>query len=61
MGDIDDISSAAKSMAKIARSFEPDAGRTGHYAQMLREYRSIYTSIKSLSSMPSSDSGMKKR
>ncbi|MDR1042497.1 MAG: hypothetical protein LBL54_01165 [Clostridiales Family XIII bacterium] len=54
MGDIDDICRAAKRLAKIADSYEPDPDRAKHYALKLKEYRSVYTSIKSLSSMPSS-------
>jgi xylulokinase len=57
MGDIDDIGAAAGSIARIARSYEPDASNAAHYAQKLKEYRSIYTSIKSLSAMPSSSRG----
>jgi xylulokinase len=54
MGNIDDIGVAAKKIAKIARSYEPDPERAEHYARKLKEYRSVYTSIKSLSAMPSS-------
>jgi xylulokinase len=57
LGDVGDIGAAAKSMAKVARSYGPDARRAEHYARKLKEYRSVYTSIKSLGSMPSSGSG----
>jgi xylulokinase len=61
MGDIEDIVAAAKKAAKVAASYEPDEARAEHYALKLKEYRSIYTAIKSLSSMPSSDYGMRNR
>ncbi|MDR2163943.1 MAG: hypothetical protein LBO70_08465 [Clostridiales Family XIII bacterium] len=60
MGDIDDIAAVAKGDVRISASYEPDATRAEYYAGKLREYRSIYTSIKSLNSMPSSDFGMRK-
>jgi xylulokinase len=60
MGEIDDLADAAKRVTKIVKSFEPDAHRVEHYARKLKEYRSVYTSIKSLSSMPSSDSGIRR-
>jgi xylulokinase len=57
MGDIEDLGAAAKGIARISRSYEPDAARAEHYASKLKEYRSIYTSIKSLSAMPGSSRG----
>jgi xylulokinase len=59
LGDIDDIVAAAKANVRMAGSYEPDARRAEHYARKLREYRGVYTSIKSLSSMPSSAQGMR--
>jgi xylulokinase len=61
MGDIDDLAAAAKAAAKVVASYEPDETRAVHYERKLKEYRSIYTSIKSLSSMKSSEYGMRGR
>ncbi|MDR3225339.1 MAG: hypothetical protein LBT52_03460 [Clostridiales Family XIII bacterium] len=60
MGDIDDLGDAAKRISKVAKSYEPDRERAEHYARKLKEYRGIYTSIKSLSAMLSSRHAMPK-
>jgi hypothetical protein len=54
MGDIDDLGAAAKGIAKVVKSYEPDKERAEHYALKLKEYRGVYTSIKSLSALLSS-------
>jgi xylulokinase len=56
MGYVDDLGTAAKKAIKVHRTYEPDEERANHYDAKLKEYRSVFTSIKSLSSMPSSGS-----